>query len=82
VSLQARYWQLESDLQLYAWAERARHEDDQAGEGHTRRDAPHDPTLSLCVFYYCRTITKLFAWGGRRVEDMFYERRRSEACVD
>ncbi len=23
-----------------------------------------------------------FAWGGRRVEDMCYERRRAEACVD
>ena len=27
-------------------------------------------------------ITKLFAWGGRRVEDMCYERRRAEAWVD
>ena len=28
-------------------------------------------------------ITKLFAWGGgRRVEDMCYERRRGEAGVD
>jgi hypothetical protein len=27
-------------------------------------------------------ITKLFAWGGRRVEDMCYERQRAEACVD
>ncbi len=34
-------------------------------------------------------ITKLFAWvllqscsRGRRVEDMCYERRRAEACVD
>ena len=28
-------------------------------------------------------ITKLFAGGGRRrVEDMCYERRRAEACVD
>ena len=27
-------------------------------------------------------ITKLFAWGGGRVEDMCYERRRAEACVD
>ncbi len=24
----------------------------------------------------------LFAWGGRRVEDMSYERRRAEVCVD
>ena len=27
-------------------------------------------------------ITKLFAWGGGGVEDMCYERRRAEACVD
>ena len=27
-------------------------------------------------------ITKLFAWGGRIVEDMCYEIRRAEACVD
>jgi len=27
-------------------------------------------------------ITKLFAWGRRRVEDMCYERRRAEVCVD
>ena len=27
-------------------------------------------------------ITKVFEWGGRRVEDMCYERRRAEACVD
>ena len=26
-------------------------------------------------------ITKLFTWGGRRVEDMCYERLRAEACV-
>ena len=30
-----------------------------------------------------RSITKLFAWGvGGIVEDMCYERRRAEACVD
>jgi hypothetical protein len=28
-------------------------------------------------------IIKLFAWGGRGiVEDMCYERRRAEACVE
>ena len=28
-------------------------------------------------------ITKLFAWGGEESgEDMCYERRRAEACVD
>jgi hypothetical protein len=37
----------------------------------------------LCVcFITAGPITKLFAWGGRRVEDMCYERRRAEACVD
>ena len=38
-------------------------------------------TSSVC-FITAGPITKLFAWGGRRVEDMFYERRRAEACVD
>jgi len=33
------------------------------------------PESLECVFYYCRT------WG-RIVEDMCYERRRAEACVD
>ena len=36
----------------------------------------------VCVFITAGPITKLFAWGGRRVEDMCYERRRAEACVD
>ena len=42
-------------------------------------------TFSLinCVFYYCRTYYKAVRGGGRRrVEDMCYERRRAEACVD
>jgi len=35
------------------------------------------------VFITAGPITKLFAGGGRRrVEDMCYERRRAEACVD
>ena len=33
---------------------------------------------SVCV-YYCR---KLFALGKGAVEDMCYERRRAEACVN
>ena len=38
--------------------------------------------VCVCV-YYCRTCYKAVRWGGRRrVEDMFYERRRAEACVD
>ena len=37
----------------------------------------------MCVFYYCRTYYKAVRVGGeRRVEDMCYERRRAEACVD
>jgi len=39
------------------------------------------PWFSVC-FITAGPITKLFAWGGRRVEDMCYERRRAEACVD
>jgi hypothetical protein len=35
-----------------------------------------------CVFYYCRTYYKAVCVGGRIVEDMCYERRRAEACVD
>jgi hypothetical protein len=41
--------------------------------------------VCVCVFVCFITagpITKLFAWGGRRVEDMYYERRRTEDCVD
>jgi hypothetical protein len=40
-----------------------------------------DLLLRVC-FITAGPITKLFAWGGRRVEDMCYERRRAEACVD
>jgi len=37
----------------------------------------------LCVIITAGPITQLFAGGGRRrVEDMCYERRRAEACVD
>ena len=40
-------------------------------------------TRFVCVFITAGPITKLFAGGGRRrVEDMCYERRRAEACVD
>jgi hypothetical protein len=38
---------------------------------------------SVCVFYYCRTYYKAVrVGGGRIVEDMCYERRQAEACVD
>jgi hypothetical protein len=44
---------------------------------------PGLPTIEVCVcFITAGPITKLFAWGGRRVEDMCYERRRAKACVD
>ncbi len=38
----------------------------------------------MCVcFYYCRTYYKAVRGGGRRrVDDMCYDRRRAEACVD
>ena len=36
----------------------------------------------MCVFITAGPITKMFAWGRRRVEVMCYERRRAEACVD
>ncbi len=36
----------------------------------------------VCV-YYCRTYYKAVRGGGRRrVEDMCYDTRRAEACVD
>ena len=36
----------------------------------------------VCV-YYCRTYYKAVRGGGRRrVDDMCYDRRRAEACVD
>ena len=38
--------------------------------------------MPVCVFYYCRTYYKAVRVGGRRVEDMCYERRRAEAYVD
>jgi hypothetical protein len=38
--------------------------------------------IGVCV-YYCRTYYKAVrVGGGRRVEDMCYEIRRAEACVD
>jgi hypothetical protein len=37
----------------------------------------------VCVFITAGPSTKLFAWGGGGIwEDMCYERRRAEACVD
>ena len=38
--------------------------------------------LCVCVFITAGPITKLCAWGRRIVEDMCYEIRRAEACVD
>jgi hypothetical protein len=36
----------------------------------------------VCVFITAGPSTKLLAWGGGIWEDMCYERRRAEACVD
>jgi hypothetical protein len=45
--------------------------------------APGEHQVLVCVFYYCRTYYKSCSRvGGGRVEDMCYERRRAEACVD
>jgi len=38
--------------------------------------------VCVCVFITAGPFTKLCAWGRRRVEDMCYEIRRAEACVD
>ena len=38
--------------------------------------------VCVCVCVCVYVITKLFALGGRRVEDMCYERRRAETGVD
>jgi hypothetical protein len=46
------------------------------------RRSPQGSLPTVCV-YYCRTYYKAVRGGGRRrVDDMCYERRRAEACVD
>jgi hypothetical protein len=48
----------------------------------SRRILEFGHPLYVCV-YYCRTYDKTVRGGGRRrVEDMCYERRQAEACVD
>ena len=43
---------------------------------HTMHSRP-----SLCVFYYCRRpITKLFAWGGRRLRHVLRETTSRGLC--
>ena len=39
-------------------------------------------TIFRLLFITAVPYTKLCAWGGRIVEDMCYEIRRAEACVD
>jgi hypothetical protein len=42
-----------------------------------------DLVQSVCVFITAGPSTKLFTWGGGGIwEDMWYERRGAEACVD
>ena len=48
--------------------------------GHSVNPQPFD--WLVCVFITAGPFTKLCAWGRRRVEDMCYEIRRAEACVD
>ena len=36
----------------------------------------------VCVFITEDLLQSCSRGGGRRVEDMYYERRRAEACVD
>jgi hypothetical protein len=36
----------------------------------------------VCEFITAVPFTKMFAWGRGIVEEMCYERRRAEACVD
>ncbi len=46
-------------------------------------ECPHANSCVCVCVYYCRTYYKAVRGGGRRrVEDMCYERRRAEACVD
>jgi hypothetical protein len=48
-----------------------------------RHCADNNAGAQRCVFITAGPITKLFAGGGRRrVEDICYDRRRAEACVD
>ncbi len=48
----------------------------------TTRSSTSLLVLCVCV-YYCRTYYKAVRGGGRRrVDDMCYDRRRAEACVD
>ena len=38
--------------------------------------------VCVCVLLTAVPMIKLFTWGRGIVEDMCYERRRAEACVD
>ncbi len=55
---------------------------------HYQRTLVHTGAMVPCVcvyvcVYYCRTYYKAVRGGGRRrVEDMCYDIRRAEACVD
>jgi hypothetical protein len=61
--------------------------DTDPGDEEDNSPKPDETTTDLCseqvcVFITAGPITKLCAWGRRRVEDMCYEIRRAEACVD
>jgi len=62
--------------------ESAHHAGTREEPGTLTQGAPVFPGSSVCVFITVGPFTKLCAWGRRRVEDMCYEIRRAEACVD
>jgi hypothetical protein len=53
------------------------------GDAEVEDQAPAARVVSKCVFITAGPSTKLFTWGGGGIwEDMCYERRQAEACVD
>jgi hypothetical protein len=46
------------------------------------KSGPGAAKTIVCVLITAVPITKLFACVGGTVEDICYERRRAEACVD
>ena len=70
------------------WHSRQEDDGDRTRHGHhpTKATPLNHPSTSardcVCV-YNCRTYYKAVRGGGRRrVDDMCYDRRRAEACVD
>jgi hypothetical protein len=54
-------------------------------EGERVRAVPNTDEVcgvGVCVLLLQDLLQSCARWGRRRVEDMCYERRRAEACVD